>query len=663
MSIENYGVYADKSTFDLSTSPDKPIILIGGLNGAGKSTIFECIMVALYGKTYLGRRVTKKEYTEFVANRVHKHKGRRADYASIEIAFRFYHNGSDDGYVINRSWTVNGPSVLETFAVYKNGKSMADVDESQWQSFIEGLIPLGIARLFFFDGEKIVNITEWNRQNNGELKSSLDTLLGTDLIRQLQSDLELYLIRRAGKKKNSDVTSQKYDQLSSEKNTLLSEIDALTAERSRKENVMHGMESQIISKEQKVIGIGGGYANIRENLLTQNAVLEEKLRNQSNGIADDLSEDAPLYLVHTMLERIRKQIEVDVDVVRQKATALVAREKVDEIKKELGSAKFWPAGINVESISSDILDLLDRIFEEPQDDVMFDVTPNEAAWITEKIDKIRNGYDLLCKKITEYDNTMAHFEKVGMELARIPRDDEIGPQISEINAMHEEIGILKAELVHIDQNISSKHAYCKILQNKIKDSINQIHKDMTTDSGVHLASKMQNVLDQYSTGLMEKKLTQLESNLLDIAGLLLHKKILHRIEIDRDTFEIRAYDSSDFLIPGGLLSMGERQIVGTALLWALARTSGRSLPFVIDTPIGRLDGEHLANLTDRFYPFASHQTILLSTDREIGPKEYEKLHKYISRSYRIKHDKVKSTTSVSKGYFMEEKEEEQEQIA
>ena len=173
-------------------------MLIGGLNGAGKSTIFECIMVALYGKTYLERRATKKEYMEFMASRVHKHKGKRADSASVEVAFRFYHNGSEDEYAVNRSWAVNGASILETFSVYKNSKPMADVDESQWQSFVEGLIPLGIARLFFFDGEKIVKITKWDRHNNVEIKLSLDTLLGTELIRQLHSDLETVPNQKGG---------------------------------------------------------------------------------------------------------------------------------------------------------------------------------------------------------------------------------------------------------------------------------------------------------------------------------------------------------------------------------------------------------------------------------------------------------------------------------
>ena len=135
------------------------------------------------------------------------------------------------------------------------------------------------------------------------------------------------------------------------------------------------------------------------------------------------------------------------------------------------------------------------------------------------------------------------------------------------------------------------------------------------------------------------------------------KKHIHRIEIDRQTFEIRIYENGDDDDPGTLKSMGEKQIVGTALLWAIARTSRRSLPFVIDTPLGRLDGKHLANLIDRFYPFASHQIILLSTDREIGFREHKMLARYMSRSYKITCDESKSVTTVSAGYFKKKEKE------
>ena len=89
LSIENYGVYSGKNDFDLSTTPDRPVILVGGYNGAGKTTILESMMIALYGRDYLGKKKPKKEYVEFVLNRMHRDNGKRAGSASIELSFRF----------------------------------------------------------------------------------------------------------------------------------------------------------------------------------------------------------------------------------------------------------------------------------------------------------------------------------------------------------------------------------------------------------------------------------------------------------------------------------------------------------------------------------------------------------------------------------------------
>ena len=235
LTIENYGVYEGRSEFDLMTTPEKPIILVGGLNGAGKTTVFESIMIALYGRSCMGRKASKKEYAAFIADKIHRHEGRRASSASVEVSFRFYHDGSEDLYSVSRLWDVAGASVEETLRVSKNGDPMTDVDESLWQSFIEGLIPLGIARLFFFDGEKVVRITEWNEHQNKELKASIEMLLGADLIRRLQSDLDLYTVRKSGAGKDDGLVQEKYEELGLERDTLTDEIEMLEAERGKKD--------------------------------------------------------------------------------------------------------------------------------------------------------------------------------------------------------------------------------------------------------------------------------------------------------------------------------------------------------------------------------------------------------------------------------------------
>ena len=654
--IENYGIYADRSELDLSTSPEKPIILIGGLNGAGKTTIFESIMVALYGKTYLGAKTAKKQYLEFIADKIHRYKnGRRAKHAFVEVSFRFYHNGSEDIYVINRGWDTEGASVSETLQIRKNGEPMDDIDESLWQSFIEGLIPIGIARLFFFDGEKIVRVTKWDEGDNEEIKTSMDILLGTELINRLDADLDLYTVRKSGSKTQDTSIRAEYEGLLKEKRELAFEIDTIDAEISRKKTDLVDLESKISARELKIAGIGGGYADMRSNLFTQKAVLEEKIRHIGKQIQEELANDAPLYMASDILAGIHEQIRSDVEIMQQKSSISYVQQKVESLKDDLSSEEFGFADPVNDAMCKKIYERLDDMIKKPTKGEFFDMSPNDAEWMQQKIGGVMEGSNTLRANLDEYGKTNTRLAKTESDLAKIPQDDEIGPRISEINNMHQEVGMLKAEIENMMQAVSSKHAYQKILQSKLKGLIDTLHRSKTFGAGVELAAKMKKALASYHKSLRERKMRELETHLLNTVRILLHKDLISKIEVDQNTFEIRVYGSDEEdPIPGGLLSMGERQMVGTALLWAIARTCGRSLPFVIDTPLGRLDGEHLSNLIDRFYPFVSHQIVLLSTDREIGQKEYAQLSEYVTRSYLISYDHKEVATSIRNGYFVEE---------
>lgn len=655
--LENYGVYEGKSEIDLSTTPEKPIVLVGGLNGAGKTTIFESIMVVLYGKTYLGIKTTKNKYMTFIADRIHKYKdGRQARHASVSLSFRFYHNGSEDSYTISRFWNIEGMSVSETLDIQKNGQIMDDVNESLWQSFIDGLIPIGIARLFFFDGEKIVRITKRNENDNEEVKASMDVLLGTDLLNRLDTDLDLYTIRNSTHGSNDKDLRGEYDKYMKEKEEIASDIVLLEEECQKKNDDLEDLLSNISAKEIKISGIGGGYADIRNNLFTQKAVLEEKLRHQGKTIQEELTNNAPLYLAPDILRGIQKQMDLDVSIMQQKFSISLIQENVEDFKKEISSKEFWLDSSINDIVCKKICTRLDHMIKKPPHNEFFDMSPIDVEWMSQIIKSVQANSGILRTKLEEYKTVNTRLAKTDSDLARIPKDDEIGPKISEINNMHQEVGILKSEIETMTQEISSKRAYQKILQSKLKTLISNLQKNKTSSAGIELAARMKKVLSAYYQNIRERKMADLESHLLDSVRILLHKGMISKVAMNRETFEIMVYgNESNVPISGDLLSMGERQMLGTALLWAIARTTQRPLPFVIDTPLGRLDGDHRMNLISKFYPFVSHQLVLLSTDVEIERRNYDRLSQYINRSYRIEYNHKTASTSIRKGYFMEEK--------
>ena len=196
-----------------------------------------------------------------------------------------------------------------------------------------------------------------------------------------------------------------------------------------------------------------------------------------------------------------------------------------------------------------------------------------------------------------------------------------------------------------------------MLNAKIRESLTKNKLDKRRLAGLEMAPKIQDVLEEYAKSLRLKKVELLESNILDGITKLFHKKdFINKISIDPETFAVTLYRDEEE-ITKEMLSKGELQIYATAIVWGLARTSGRPLPFIIDTPLARLDVEHRENLVANFYPYASHQTVIFSTNSEIIEPYHMQLKPYISRDFLIKYDSEKDRTLQSEGYFFEKRED------
>jgi len=155
----------------------------------------------------------------------------------------------------------------------------------------------------------------------------------------------------------------------------------------------------------------------------------------------------------------------------------------------------------------------------------------------------------------------------------------------------------------------------------------------------------------------------LERYILDGLTTLLHKKdFIEKVQINKETFEIKLFKGNDDEITKDMLSKGELQMYSTSIVQALAKTSGRPLPFMIDTPLARLDEEHRRSLVRDFYPNASHQTIILSTDSEINYEHYKELVPYIAKSFVISYDSDNGKTIIHDKYFFNKKGEKEIEI-
>ena len=661
--LENYGVYKDRQIFDFTSSSEKPIILCGGTNGAGKTTLFNSIMLCLYGQDSFEKRTTKKDYEEFLKRKIHRYLGSKtvADFAAITIEFEYYHQGKVENYSVSRLWKNDDGKIIENFSIKKNGEKLDSIDESQWHQFIRELLPRGVARLFFFDGEKIVKIAKEGNEDI-EIKSSFDMLLGLDLVEQLKSDLEINLMRNM--KGGAKEIQEKKDELDTELEQLEKNISDLMIKRERKTVELDEIQKIVDEYEEKISRLGGGYATQRHELQNKESVLKEKTVNIEENIREICLDALPFSMIPKQLEELVEQINQDQEITKNQFEKQSLEKNLSQVSKEINEDEFWndfKADSNLKKeISSKIEELFQEKISSKSSEIqnpIIDLSPNDTVKI---LDTIKNIDTVLLSKLEnhtiEYNKITEELQKIETALNNAPNDDEIGPLIAKLNSEHEKIGVIKTEFDHLDQKIHEQTSLIGLKKSALRQIVDEKYKQKASETNLQVTRDVQNVLDLYSSKLREKKLQLLEQYLIEAIQVLIHKEdFVEKVVIDKKTFAMTLYRKNNQEMLKDELSEGEKQMFATAVLWALAKTSGRPLPFMIDTPLARLDVEHRGKLIETFFPSASHQVVIFSTDAEIDEKYYAQLKPFISKSYLMKYDSGSGSAKVEEGFFWEQK--------
>jgi DNA sulfur modification protein DndD len=662
VTLKNYGVYRDKVEFDLTTTPDKPVILIGGTNGAGKTTLFESILIGFYGQSYFEKKTTRKQYEKFLGNKVHRYLGTTAaaDSTSIVVDFKFHHNGEIDDYTVDRTWYDNDGRFTEELKIKKNNKRLDSVEESQWQSFIEELIPKGIAKLFFFDGEKIVKMTE-DKNDEIEIKSSFDSLLGLDIVEQLHSDLRIHIMRNM--KKDSKSIDNQYDSLINEKEEIVENLERLENNIHEKTQSEEQVSSEIEDFEAKITKIGGGFASKREDLRITQSALESSHSVLESELKSLLSGPMPFSLIPKQIKSIKTQIHSDSEITKKQFEKDILDDKLEKVLAVIDQKTIWKGVSNESEIKKQLHTKLSKVLDSKKvlkDDAknMFNFSPLESTTILNLLDDLTESVSNLQKNTMDFDKISDKLDQIKTALSNAPNDDEVGPLISKLNGLHKEQGMLQNEIDHLEAKVTTQNTYLKMVNSKIRNIVEDQYKDKSAGIQAKLAVKVQKVLDEYMLKLKEKKLQLLEVYLLEELQRLLHKEnLITKVTVDKKSFDIILHDKDENAIPKDLLSKGEQQMFATGVLLALAKTSGKPLPFMIDTPLARLDVSHRDNMIEKFFPYASHQVVIFSTDSEISEQYYQKLLPYLSRSYAMEYLPGKGKTKQHLGYFWNDKGE------
>lgn len=197
--------------------------------------------------------------------------------------------------------------------------------------------------------------------------------------------------------------------------------------------------------------------------------------------------------------------------------------------------------------------------------------------------------------------------------------------------LNEKAGKLEDEISRFGRELKS-------VQEKIENLKTKLVGAKKVQTQVELARKIRVTVQNYEKQLQTRKLCELERYTTEMYHRLARKNdFVGKVKIDLQTFDVAIHDPHGNVKEKRSLSAGEKQIYAIALLWGLAKSSDVELPIIIDTPFARLDSEHRANIAKHYFPFASEQVIILSTDEEIDHRYVKLLQPFIGKNYLIKH--------------------------
>ena len=664
VTLENYGAFKGTTTFNLRPSNDgshKPVILFGGMNGAGKTTMFDAIKIVLYGKDSFDKPLSNKEYQSEMSDRIWRNQstGETVNDAYVELEFEYSDLGKLERYVIKRKWRRKKNRIEEELTVKRNDLMLSNYEKDQWQEFIAGLMPRGITNLILFDGEKIMKLAE-DSSHNIYLKDSFNTLLGLDLVEKLAVDLKIYRTRKLAEKQSKNLLKE-LDQIIETIAKLSQERRELNSEKVHLDTNIKRIEVEIQREEEKIAQEGGSYAKKRESAKGKIAKHQAEIGSINEQMKELASSSLPFAVAPDLCGAVLTRIEEE---EKQKSKNQVSEELVavlHTLKRSLTSKKT----ASKLKIGQRELEYMKTIFDtnarrirenyalEYDYAFVLDLSRAQRAIVENSINSaLTNDYNRFCQLVENLEKNEKQLQKQQIILQRAPKDDILKPLIERIKDLSNEMGTLverkktlEEEIRRLDYQITEEERAQKKLDSQVKDSDKQKRK-------MDLEEKIQMALLEYSATLKQEKIKELEINIYNSLSRLIRKKgYIGKVVVDPDTLEITLYSSEGNKIQKSRLASGERQIYAVALLWGLAKTSGRPLPFLIDTPLSRLDSEHRHSIVDNFLVSASHQVIILSTDTEVDEKHFTNLRKHIAQAYLLEHNHQESITKATPGYF------------
>lgn len=639
LTFHNFGVYAGNNVFEFESS--KPVVLIGGMNGRGKTTFLEGVLLALYGANSFAYSESKySSYGQYLKAFVNTADGSLETYVELEFKLE---NETDERYLIRRSWPGNGQRTRETIQVKKDGQDNTFLTDN-WAMFIENILPSGLSSFFFFDGEKIAELAVEN--TNAQMKESIKTLLGISVLDLLDNDISR-IVNRVGKRSNDQVHTKELKILRERKNqteVALQIIDDRIAETSAQiEEARKKLEKAKVDYTSK----GGDIVVQRQDLFTERTALVAKVEQGKETLIGVAASELPLLLVKDLLE------DISVQAAKEHETKLLGY-TVDKIHSMFETYSDGGVGNSVR----DFISYVENKAAEESTEIVFDISDQSFYQLTSLLGNgLMNAQGNMLQNMATCQKGIAKIDEIDSYLS-VDIDEKV------LSKIYKKIKTLEQEIIEHEASLEIAQKQRTGLNGDVMRATSEYNRfvenmlsnlESDDDNGriLKYAHHATQALAEYKIRLQKKKIGTLAETMTKCYKQLANKKnLISRIDMDAVTLDFVYLNADNQIVPKESLSAGEKQLMVISLLWALAICSKKKLPVIIDTPLSRMDSVHRVALIKTYFPNASDQTIILSTDSEIDKHYYEIMKDTVGDEFTLVYDDELKCSKIKKGYFL-----------
>ena len=639
LTFHNFGVYAGNNVFEFESS--KPVVLIGGMNGRGKTTFLEGVLLALYGANSFAYSESKySSYGQYLKAFVNTADGSLETYVELEFKLE---NETDERYLIRRSWPGNGQRTRETIQVKKDGQDNTFLTDN-WVMFIENILPSGLSSFFFFDGEKIAELAVEN--TNAQMKESIKTLLGISVLDLLDNDISR-IVNRVGKRSNDQVHTKELKILRERKNqteVALQIIDDRIAETSAQiEEARKKLEKAKVDYASK----GGDIVVQRQDLFTERTALVAKVEQGIETLIGVAASELPLLLVKDLLE------DISVQAAKEHETKLLGY-TVDKIHSMFET---YSDGGDSNSVR-DFISYVENKAAEESTEIVFDISDQSFYQLTSFLGNgLMNAQGNMLQNMATRQKGIAKIDEIDSYLS-VDIDEKV------LSKIYKKIKTLEQEIIEHEASLEIAQKQRTGLNGDVMRATSEYNRfvenmlsnlESDDDNGriLKYAHHATQALAEYKIRLQKKKIGTLAETMTKCYKQLANKKnLISRIDMDAVTLDFVYLNADNQIVPKESLSAGEKQLMVISLLWALAICSKKKLPVIIDTPLSRMDSVHRVALIKTYFPNASDQTIILSTDSEIDKHYYEIMKDTVGDEFTLVYDDELKCSKIKKGYFL-----------